>query len=511
MSVVIPSTQNQTVLLVDDHDEVYPHWKSLNLKNKILVHLDEHSDFQWIHDKDPLTLLKSSTAKELQTQLKNSKNWSSLGFANREMHLGNYLCQVFKDQIVKKWYWVVPAPQWQNPKSQNLIWQELNTHYKYRIGPMTKPKKTRIGFETSIYGVKAFVGPLSSLPEFDEEVILNIDVDYLTFNSKDWLKEPLRFRRKLPWIWPEDLYSRLEAKKIKPLTTGIAHSINGGYTPASYKFFGQTLKTLFSKETLPRDYYELKVAISLREQNQTGEALKTLEKVGPPFEAAKFYQKAMNHYEEGVLELAQKNFTNALKRDSELTSKHNNLGPVYEQYEKHEYALEEYEMMSKLLPEAEKPLFGKASALLNLGQTKKAKELLYKVLSINPHHAKTFLRLGNLHMLENNIETALKYFYRTLEFEKTPEPNLYLNIGLCHFQQKNYEKAKQTLREALKHGCHTPLVYWLLAKAYKKLGYSKKSREFFMEALRLNLLLLKQPKGFKRAHQALKDILNHGK
>ena len=43
--------QNQTrVDLVDDHDEVYELWKARGVYQAVLIHFDQHPDFQWISE-----------------------------------------------------------------------------------------------------------------------------------------------------------------------------------------------------------------------------------------------------------------------------------------------------------------------------------------------------------------------------------------------------------------------------------------------------------------------------
>ena len=45
----------------------------------------------------------------------------------------------------------------------------------------------------------------------------------------------------LPWCWPDELVSRLRAKRLRAELATIAYSVEAGYTPLRWKYLGDEL------------------------------------------------------------------------------------------------------------------------------------------------------------------------------------------------------------------------------------------------------------------------------
>ena len=88
--------------MVEDHHEAYHYWKKLGIKDKIVIHIDAHIDFDWMEDSTPL-------------------------------NVGNYLYKAIKEGMIRELYWVVPSPIWHNPKDKSYLkdWLSEKLFLKY--------------------------------------------------------------------------------------------------------------------------------------------------------------------------------------------------------------------------------------------------------------------------------------------------------------------------------------------------------------------------------------------
>ena len=194
--------------LFENHDEAYHIWRRAGLTSKTLVHLDAHHDMAWL----------------------NSPN---------ELHIGNYLCQAMKDGIVTEVFWIIPDPTWSSgPSRKDLIRVVKRLTKRY---PATR-SRVRVGVDrmtAEFMDVPVTIGPMACLPRQATGVLLDIDTDFMLIPIVLSLASDADVER--PWIWPEEVVSRLRAAGIAPALTTIAYSVDGGYTSLQWKYLGTAL------------------------------------------------------------------------------------------------------------------------------------------------------------------------------------------------------------------------------------------------------------------------------
>ena len=195
------------ILLMENHDQAYYLWRDAGFRNRILVHIDAHDDLQYVKAEDPVTI-------------------------------ANFICPAIKEDIVREVYWVIPDDNWQvaggiAPVRRRL--QKITARYP---GPSVRAWVENRQIVGSAQGKPIRVCSLDSLPRFQEEVLLDIDVDFLMIRRILWGNHN---PRALPWCWPEELVSRMAAKNLRTSFTTIAYSVEGGYTPLPWKFLGEEL------------------------------------------------------------------------------------------------------------------------------------------------------------------------------------------------------------------------------------------------------------------------------
>lgn len=486
-SQISPRTDSPFPLyLVNDHDEAYSFWKNLGIKQKTLVHFDAHIDFEWIAEKNAETLFRSASSSALSETLRNPFGWSLSTPDHQKVHLGNYLHKALKEGMVGRWYWVVPDPMWQSAKVRERIWHDLLDYHRFRSGPMDFPRKRGQVFETSFLGVPTVVGSLESLPVFSEPVLLNIDVDYLTAQVFEQIPPPSVLRRQRPWIWPETLLQQFRKKNIVPEAAVIARSVNGGYTPIGYKFFGEVLKTLLKENKFPEAYESLQKFFISSEAVNPHKALETLNsfQAQGEMETARLYQKALAEFQAEAFEEARGTFARCGESDPEFYSTYNSNARFYESCGKFKEALEEHRMMRVLLPDVLDSLAGEAKCLTALNELSLAKGKCLQVLEWDSEHPEALFLLGKLLLSEKKYSQAVRYLQRC-EAVKPQSVMAKILLGEAFYEEKAFREAKKRLREALGGGAHFPVTYFLLAKTYWKLGYYKKSIELFLEWARL--------------------------
>ncbi|MSR76710.1 MAG: tetratricopeptide repeat protein [Candidatus Omnitrophica bacterium] len=476
--------------LVDDHDEVYQLWKARGVYQAILVHFDQHPDFQWISDKQPLSCLDASTLQEVGQKLISPQGWTVTPRLHHRIHIGNYLSRVFQEKMVRKWYWVVPDPQWKSPHLKFEIWQNLLDLYKIKMGPMDYPRVEGGVFRTSFWGVETIVASLEEMPVIEEPVLLNIDVDYFAARSISKLPKPSLMLRSLPWIWPEEFYRKLQEKGIRASLTAVSHSVRGGFTPILMKFFGVTLCELSQGRPLPEAYHHLKQIWLQLSQGQSGQTQKALEHFHSEgiFEATRLFLKANLLWEEKRLDEARLVYEQAALIDPEFRTSDSCFALHYEEAGRYTEAYQEYSRMGQLLQHEAWPKMGEALYLSRRKEWRKAAAKYLEVIAQYPDHASAHRHLGEIHLGCSHHRKALEHLLKAMRSDST-DPQTHLGIAECQLHEGNYEEARKELREALRMGWHKPRTYALLAAVYLRQGNISKALECFAEEIRIHWLI----------------------
>jgi len=140
---------------------------------------------------------------------------------------------------VREVIWVVPDDTWRTRRGRRDIVRTLR-----QIDQGTPKKKPAIRMETDWIISAALGKPLhvctaQNLPQFNEDILLDIDVDYLIIPNIGY--RDIDVYGGLPWCWPTDLLATLKARGIHTDLATIAYSVQGGYTPLQWKYLGDEL------------------------------------------------------------------------------------------------------------------------------------------------------------------------------------------------------------------------------------------------------------------------------
>jgi hypothetical protein len=191
---------------MENHDQAFYVWRDAGVKQRVLVHIDAHHDMWWIQDQTAISI-------------------------------ANFICPALRQDLVREMFWVVPDATFENARTRKPILRHLKKLLK------TYPTASRSVIEeehritASVLGKTLTVCPLRELPDLRENVLLDIDVDYLVIPRVSYGGADRH--SPLPWRWPADLLAQLRGISSDLVT--VVYSVTGGYTPLQWKFLGDEL------------------------------------------------------------------------------------------------------------------------------------------------------------------------------------------------------------------------------------------------------------------------------
>ncbi|MBI5893816.1 MAG: UPF0489 family protein [Deltaproteobacteria bacterium] len=479
---------SKNISLMENHNDALLCWIKACQKNKILVHVDAHFDFAWIADKDPHEILNAKTISDFKRLAKENLFWNISNKKKDELtHIGNYIYPAIKEDIVREFYWVVPDSVFSGRQRLSRFKKEIDDIIK--SNPEEKHGLRLQGdyLETKICDIRLVICRLRDLPKFEEDVLLDIDVDYFIAQEKLWL-EPAQFIK------------ILEEKGLKSDLVTIAYSVEGGFTPIGYKFIGDYLAYLFNgrnQGACPRMFLSgdknpprpegapplekggeggfdravslIIQAIDAKSHEDAIHFLKEAENIYPDC-AAIYFHLSNIYYETGLKKEAKDYYHKAVSQDPSYRTLYNNKGPLFENRGRLKDAEDEYKKMLELDPD--NPQF-----LTRLGniyrKKKKWDDAMFnynRALKIDPNNEESFRNIGYIHMIKNDMDKAVEDFKKALSL-KPDNPFTHSYLGLAHIKKKDYNEAMRETRRAINSGLFTyPPLRWRLVFIYFKKG-----------------------------------------
>jgi len=165
-------------------------------------------------------------------------------------------------------------------------------------------------------------------------------------------------------------------------------------------------------------------------------------------------RKAINFYENDVLEDAEKELKTALTKELHTYPKQEvltMLGNVYTDLDKFDEAINYHKQALDLEPDY-------ADALVNLGIVYRlteeydlAEECYMKAKEITPNNAELYASLGSLSVYQGNLEQAVEYLERAIKLD----PGLAIthsNYAMALAMTGEHEKAQESLDKAIELG-----------------------------------------------------------
>jgi tetratricopeptide (TPR) repeat protein len=480
--------------MMEDHDRAYYAWKQAGIHGRILLHIDAHIDWDWILDRDPLELLQAESLRQVESLLKGRCLWNLSDRKHDDLvHIGNYIWPAIQQGIVRELYWLIPDSIADNPRSWKEFLRELQPLAGDNPWQLRNIRQENRRIIADIAGVTLTTCTLSDLPPMEEGVLLDIDTDFLTAQPAAHMGGEAvgdDLWRQLPWIWPEELIERLNAKRIRTDFVTIAYSVEGGYTPLCYKYLGEELALRLKHPVLPeRD----RRVIAHKRKGAGYRSQTELENASAEFEAAAALAPgdASTHFNLAYLDDAQQayaqaavHYRQAIQLDPSYATAYNNFGSVYYSLGSLEKARQEYERILRWDPQAVDAHFGLAEVLDQQERWNEAISRYQKVVEVRPDHAGAHCALGRLHAKHGRWEEATSALSRSLAVNPH-DSRVYGWLGDAYFHQNHWDKAIEAYRGALRCGMRTVAIYVRLGGLYLRKGRFYRAFTQYRKGLRL--------------------------
>ena len=217
-------------------------------------------------------------------------------------------------------------------------------------------------------------------------------------------------------------------------------------------------------------------------------------------------------------ELAESILKKVVTLKPDYANAHKDLGVLYLSKRLFDYAKDEFEQAVSIAPENSKILCEYANYLHATSEFKKADEYYQKSLKLTPHMYKAyalsalnkmFLKeydiaieqineaiahsvqngfylylAGKLHFLKGEFEDAKRYLIKAFEIDRNLDTqNL---LGMCYFELKDFEQAKNIFLSLLKLNEYNINVLFQLAKCEKALNNTDKALEYLERTVEIS-------------------------
>jgi tetratricopeptide (TPR) repeat protein len=135
-------------------------------------------------------------------------------------------------------------------------------------------------------------------------------------------------------------------------------------------------------------------------------------------------------------------------------------------------------------PEGATPHNQLGAAYTDLGDIAKALEQFQIAVRINPEYPDAYANIGLLYYKTNQVDRAIEYFHQALRL-KPASPETHNNIGLAYASLGKLDQAVASFQESLRLKSGQPGVYNNLGEVYEKMGLLDQAIEEYRTALRL--------------------------
>ena len=453
----IRQSESPRILLIEDHHEAYLAWRERHFKKMTLIHMDAHIDFAFQEVKDvPLIFREAKSLSELKSQLEKAVLFRRKQFDMEKLtHIGNYIYPAMRDGIVAEFCWVIPGDIGEFEKCLTIVKRMLKDLWRDDPYPPDVPPLIRRGFiKSRLYGRPLTISVLETLPRIKGPVLLDIDTDFFVIDSLRRAESTVHIGRRRPWIGIEEFIEIVRGKIARRRLTTIAYSVNGGFTPMTYKTLGDRL----AKGLGVRDP-------ALEDRLTAGEHFRCFRDALD----GKDFQTAGNQYRA------------ALRLNAAYRAPDNNYGPLYFQIENYRRAEKEWRGILRLDHENSHALCGLGKIRLARKKYREAKSYFEAALRRTPDHEDGLLGLARTEFHLKNYRKA-ETLISTYERLKPMQGYSRYLTGKILEKTKRPQEALAKYKEALQLGTdHVDLLIRLvrLSRRYDRAGlvYLKKRCE----------------------------------
>ncbi|MDE0297432.1 MAG: tetratricopeptide repeat protein [Candidatus Poribacteria bacterium] len=186
----------------------------------------------------------------------------------------------------------------------------------------------------------------------------------------------------------------------------------------------------------------------------------------------KQYDKAIEHY------------TEALRRNPQLSEVYNNRGNIHKIMNRHDRAINDYDKAIELNPVDAQAHYNRGLAYYEKGEYGRAIQDYTKSIELNPQYAAAYNNRGKAYSQKDDHDHALRDFGAAISINpKIPEP--YFNRGLALYAKGEYGRAIQDYTIAIELKPNWAEPYYDRGLAYQVVGEVNRAIEDSTKAIEL--------------------------
>jgi len=469
----------EEVYLLYNHSEAYVVWKKKNITDKILIHIDAHSDIKKIPN-DRLTKVyaieKTGKFENLLCHPHEMQN-----IYEKPITIGNFCYAALEGKIIKKYIWVVPDAEL---TSESI--ETYSTFFRRQIEDINFEDFKLDGniLKGEFKNIPIIICRLQDIPEVNESVILDIDVDFFLhqygFSNKGMYD--------IPTTTAMSFISQLNEKNLNIDLITISHSMEGGYTPIQYKYIGEDIFKIYKNGYQEDLFSHIKTRRDILKLYFDEEYKKALSKL----------RKFEKHtFKDGSLLYLKKQILNKLElQDEALLVKKELLkenpfyskeylinGDVFFNEEKFDDALNFYKKFFDSNPTYQHALVKIAYLNFNYKNYDLATNNYKRLISINENNFNAYSGLARIYIYKKDYEKAKEYLGKAIKLNKL-SPKYFNNMAICEYSLGNYNETKEYFLKVVELNPTYNGAYYNLGLLYKKLGDYQKSIEMLLKHLK---------------------------
>lgn len=443
----------ENCFLVEDHHRVLNIWQKKCIKDCDLVHIDAHIDFDFIRIKEPIDIVKEAKSlTQLKSQIEESLLFQRFGFSKERLtNIGNYIYPAFRQNIIRNFYWVIPGSLSEFNQSKKLLKSILKNLASQDPYPQRKIN-IREGFiSTRLFNRMFVICILEKLPILKQNVLLDIDTDFLVIDSLKKADSLSMIGKRQAWISVAKLANTLKYKIKNPICTTIAYSVNGGFTPIIYKFLGDELKFRLSDKIKPNQDKILLKQYNCKTKADWSSLLKQMNRrngLKPHFKKKLLSNIYFNLFN---LTSGENYYKNAIRLNPTYKIADNNYGNLYLAKGKLKKAEKEFKRIALIDSKNPFPILGLGNISLKRKDYHKAKRYFSFALRQRPDLAQALLGLAQTEFRLRSYSKARRLFLKYQSLEPMQPHSRYF-LGRIYEGERNFTKSAQCYKEAINLG-----------------------------------------------------------
>lgn len=224
------------VHLFENHSSSLIAWRRAGVEGRILVHVDGHSDIDWLPDE---TVAHVAAAKPSELQDLELHPYAIDGSTLRKFAIWNFVYPAVRLGIVREVIWIVPDGSLREPSAAGELVRDLLVGKLHGVS-VDEARAIRLDGRVvrgRVAGVPLTICELADFASPSEPVLLDVDLDYFTTRSAVTQQVTVA-----PWIGPHAFAAALGRKGLRTDLATLSLSTMGGYLPPANRWIGPALQ-----------------------------------------------------------------------------------------------------------------------------------------------------------------------------------------------------------------------------------------------------------------------------